>query len=951
MSTPEQQARERIDAMLAAAGWTVQDKKHLNPSAALGVAVREYDTDAGPADYILFVDRVPVGVVEAKKPEEGEKSTMHEEQAEGYATAKLRWTIGQSTLPFCYLSTGEITKHWDLRDPKPRAREVFSFHRPETLQELLRDSGSGAGVTTSLRQRLTQFPPLDPIGLRDCQVNAITNLEKSLSLNKPRALVQMATGSGKTFTAITSIYRLLKPPVRMRRILFLVDTKNLGEQAEQEFQSYTPNDDRRKFTELYTVQRLTSSFIDAGAQVCISTIQRMYSILQGEDLAEGADEAAPADVARAMAGGGSERAHHDAPSAPAPVTYNATYPPEFFDLIIVDECHRSIYNLWRQVLEYFDAFLVGLTATPDSRTYAFFNENVVSEYTHEQAVADGVNVGYDEYLIETRITKKGAEIKAQQQIDKRDRLTRKRRWEQTDEDITYTGNQLDRDVVNPSQIRTVIKAFKKAVETEIFPHRTEVPKTLIFAKTDSHADDIIQIVREEYGEGNDFCKKITYGTQEDPKGLLARFRNDYHPRIAVTVDMIATGTDVKPLECLLFMRDVKSRNYFEQMKGRGTRTLDADSLRKVSPSATTNKTHFVLVDAVGVTKSCKTDSRPLERKPGVSLKDLMMQVVLGQRDADTLTSLANRLTRMEKQISPKEKEEFTVKAGGKSIQRIVRDLLDAHDPDVVASTQGVDLPRAATAVFDDAAFREYVENVRKKYEQIIDTHNLDEVTYAGGSEQAREKAQAVLHSFRQFLEEKRDELTALRIYYSQPYRRKELTFRMVQEVVEVLERPPFNLTVVRVWDAYERVGSADQNIRGSENERATLAGAAAEHATRNPATRNAPARSPQRQLTDLVSLIRYELKIDNELRPYADTVRRNFQEWVFRKQAGNVKFTEEQMAWLRQLRDFIAESVHLDRDDLELGTLGQQGGLARMHQLFGADMDGIIDELNEVLAA
>ena len=906
--TPEQKARIAIDGMLTAAGWKVQHKSAINLGAGPGIAVREYDTDTGPADYILFLDRVPVGVVEAKPAHEGERITVHEDQTEGYAKAKLRWTVGQSALPYCYVSTGEKTTHWDQRDPKPRAREVFSFHRPETLQELLR--------TEPLRARLTQFGPLDPTNLRDCQVNAITNLEKSFALNKPRALVQMATGSGKTFTAITSIYRLLKPPVRMRRILFLVDTKNLGEQAEQEFQSYTPNDDRRKFTELYTVQRLSSSFIDAGAQVCISTIQRMYSILQGEALDESAEELTGGDIARVVGAGG-VRADHD----PPPVAYNATYPPEFFDLIIIDECHRSIYNLWRQVLEYFDAYLVGLTATPDSRTYAFFNENVVSEYTHEQAVADGVNVGYDEYLIETRITQKGAEIKAQQQIDKRDRLTRKRRWEQADEDITYTGTQLDRDVVNMSQIRTVIKAFKRAVETEIFPHRTEVPKTLIFAKTDSHADDIIQIVREEYGEGNDFCKKITYSTEEDPKGLLARFRNDYNPRIAVTVDMIATGTDVKPLECLLFMRDVKSRNYFEQMKGRGTRTLDADSLKKVSPSATTNKTHFVLVDAVGVTKSCKTDSRPLERKPGVALKDLMMHVVMGQRDADTLTSLANRLTRMEKQISPKEKEEFAAKAGGKTIQRVVRDLLDAHDPDLVAAAPGVDLPRAAAAVFDDSAFREYVEKVRRSYDQIIDTLNLDDVVFSGASAQANEKADEVVKTFRQFLAAKRDELTALRIYYSQPYRRKDVTFQMVQEVAEALQQPPFNLTHERVWAAYER--SLELKLNGSV----------------------------QRLLTDLVSLLRFELGMDSELRPYAETVKKNFQEWVFRKQAGHIKFTEAQMEWLRLLRDFIAESVHLDRDDLELGTMGQQGGLARMHQLFGEGMDGIIDELNEVLAA
>jgi type I restriction enzyme R subunit len=901
--TPEQLARERIDAMLVASGWAVQSKNDLNPAAALGVAVREYDTDAGPADYILFVDRVPVGVVEAKKPTEAEKFTVHEAQAEGYASAKLRWTIGQGSLPFCYLSNGEVTKHWDLRDPKPRAREVFSFHRPETLQQWLKED--------SLRARLTRFTELDPAGLRTCQVNAITNLEQSLAQNKPHALVQMATGSGKTFTAITSIYRLLKPPVRAKRVLFLVDTRNLGEQAEQEFQSYTPNDDKRKFTELYAVQRLTSGFINPGAQVCISTIQRMYSILQGEEITEGAEEASPAEVAGALG-----------KQPPAPVAYNEKYPPEFFDLIIIDECHRSIYNLWRQVLEYFDAYLVGLTATPDSRTYAFFNENVVSEYTHEQAVADGVNVGHDAYLIETQVTKQGGRIEAKQYIDKRDRLTRAKRWEQADEDVSYTGAQLDRDVVNPSQIRTVIKAFKHAVETEIFPHRTEVPKTLIFAKTDSHADDIIQIIREEYGEGNDFCKKITYNTQEDPKGLLARFRNDYNPRIAVTVDMIATGTDVKPLELLLFMRDVKSKNYFEQMKGRGTRTLDADGLRKVTPSANGNKTHFVIVDAVGVLKSCKSDSRPLERKPGVSLKDLMMQVVLGHRDEDTLTSLANRLTRLEKQLAAKEKEQFQEKAGGRTIQQVVHALLDAHDPDAVAAQPNTDLPKAATALFDDPAFREYVENVRRKHEQLIDAVNLDRVLYAGPQGRVQEQAAAVVQTFKDFIAAKRDELTALGIYYGQPYRRRELTFRMVQQVAEALQQPPWNLTSDRVWASYERALGLKRTA------------------------------SPQRQLTDLVALIRYELGVDTELRPYADTVRKNFQDWTFRKQAGGaVKFTEAQMAWLHLVRDHIATSVHLDRDDLELGTMGQQGGLARMYQLFGEGMDGIMEELNEVLAA
>jgi type I restriction enzyme R subunit len=276
---------------------------------------------------------------------------------------------------------------------------------------------------------------------------------------------------------------------------------------------------------------------------------------------------------------------------------------------------------------------------------------VVSHYDHEKAVADGVNVGNEIYLIDTAITQAGANIKADQLIEKREKLTRKKRWEQLDEDETYTTSQLDNSVVNPDQIRTIIKTFKENLPL-IFPNRQEVPKTLIFAKTDSHADDIINTVREEFAEGNAFCKKITYKTEEDPKSTLADFRNAYYPRIAVTVDMIATGTDVKPLECLLFMRDVRSRNYFEQMKGRGTRTLDHDELKKVTPSALTAKTHYVIVDAVGVTKSLKTASQPLITKPTVPLKDLAMGVMMGANDTDTVSSLAGRLARLTRLRDP-----------------------------------------------------------------------------------------------------------------------------------------------------------------------------------------------------------------------------------------------------------------------------------------------------------
>lgn len=412
---PEQIARDLIDEHLSACGWIIQDKDKVNLAAGIGVAVREYLTDVGPADYVLFTDRKPVGIIEAKRPELGVKLTTVEEQSEEYAAAKLKY-LNNDPLPFIYQSTGEVTRFTDYRDPKPRSRVVFSFHRPETFRDWMRDG-------KSLRKRLIDLPALPEDGLRDCQINAITNLEKSFKDFRPKALVQMATGSGKTFTAITSIYRLLKY-AKAKRILFLVDTKNLGEQAEQEFMAYLPNDDNRKFTELYGATRLKSSFIPNDNQVYISTIQRMYSILRGTEMDESAEEENPNEFKSLQ-------------KEPLPVVYNEKVPVEFFDFIVIDECHRSIYNLWRQVLDYFDAFQVGLTATPDNRTFGYFNQNVVSDYGYEKAVVDGVLVPYNVFTIETKIVKGVSTLALGEKVDKRERQTRRKFWEALDEDITY----------------------------------------------------------------------------------------------------------------------------------------------------------------------------------------------------------------------------------------------------------------------------------------------------------------------------------------------------------------------------------------------------------------------------------------------------------------------------------------------------------------------------------
>ena len=926
---PEQVARDHIDSKLSDAGWLVQSRNEVDLNAGQGVAVREYPTDIGPADYVLFVDCKPVGVIEAKRVEAGERLTTVEYQSSEYAKAKLKY-INSKPLPFVFESTGELTHFTDYRDPRPRAREVFSFYRPETLAEW-------SGQEHTLRARLQALPALDKTGLRSAQLKAISNLEKSFGHNRPRSLIQMATGAGKTFTACTFTYRLLKH-AGARRVLFLVDTRNLGEQAEQEFLKFQPGDDNRKFTELYNVQRLNSGYIAHDSQVCISTIQRLYFILKGKELKESAEENNP-----------NESNLKWQTKEPFPVTYSSENPIEQFDFIIIDECHRSIYNLWKQVLDYYDAFLIGLTATPDKRTFGFFNENVVSEYSYEESVIDGVNVPYDVFSIETKITKAGSRIKAKQYVDKRERLSRKKRWERLDEDYTYTPKQLDKDVVNPSQIRNIIKACKDSLPG-IFPDRHdennefEVPKTLIFAKTDSHADDIIRVVREEFDEGNEFCKKLTYKIDEDPKSVLNRFRNSWAPRIAVTVDMIATGTDVKALEALLFMRDVRSANYFEQMKGRGTRTIDFDDLQKVTRTARHAKTHFVIIDAVGVTRSKKTDSRSLERKPDVPLKDLLGAVAMCAQDEDLFASLANRLIRLEKQLTDDEKNQLVAISGGKTLQNLTKGLLDAYNPDVIETVAqplidalppydtSLDkkkqvrketqeqLARDAAAPFT-GRLNEFIENVRKNHEQIIDNINPDTLVRAEWDKDAVDNARQVVQEFADYIKTNKDEITALSIFYDQPYRRRDLTYNMIKELLDTLKQNKPQLAPHNVWQAYQQL----DEVKGN---------------------------SPQNELVALVSLVRHVTGIDSVLTPYDKTVDSNFKRWIFGKHSGaSEKFNEEQMDWLRMIKDHIATSFHLDIDDLNYTPFDANGGAGKMHQLFGKDMNQIIEEMNEALAA
>ena len=923
--TPEEQARVKIDGLLQRAGWAVQDAAvDLHGSAE--VAVREFSLKSGhAAAYLLFANRNAVGVIEAKP--DGFTLTGVEVQSERYgAGLPDNLPVRQLPLPFLYESTGSETQFTNRLDTEPRSRSVFSFHTPQTLAEWIGVSGTPnaeAGrdylAAHNVRRKLTAMPPLNASGLWPVQERAIRNLEESLASGRPRALVQMATRSGKTFMACNQVYRLVKH-AGARRVLFLVDHSNLSRQTLREFQGFTTPDEGRKFIELYNVQLLQSGRIDPVSRVCIATIQRVYSIVKGEEL---------------------DREREDLPGfdgpalqrEPAPVEYNPDVPIETFDVIITDECHRSIYNLWRQVLEYFDGFLIGLTATPSKQTIGFFRQNLVMEYTHEQAVADGVNVDFDTYRIRTQITERGSTVDAGYYVDRRDRQTKKVRWEQLDEDLVYAPSQLDREVVAEDQIRTVIQTFRDKLFTEMFPDRKDVPKTIIFAKDDSQADDIVRVVRQVFAKGNDFCRKITYRTTgARPEDLLTAFRNSYNPRIVVTVDMIATSTDIKPVEVVFFMRNVRSRSFFEQMKGRGARTISETDYNAVPPDAR-NKDRFVIVDAVGVTEAPLSDSNSLERRRTVSFDKLLEIGSMGDRDPEALSSLASRLARLDLKLTPRDRETIETASDGASLKALVASLVSATDPDaaIVAAQRttvqdeppGSTVAEARRRLLDEAAMpfaanpnlRQRLVDVHRSYEQTIDTVSADSVLEAGFSE---DQDNGVVQSFWQFIKENRDEITALQALYGRPYRRR-LGYADIKALADALVSPPRSWTTERPWEAYRRL--VESKVRGSG----------------------------QRTLADIVSVVRYAIGGADELVPFPDGVRERFQGWMAMQETAGRSFTEEQIRWLEAIRDHIAASVSMEMGDFQLPPFSQQGGHGRAHQLFGEELAGLLEEMNTAL--
>lgn len=901
---PEQQAREEIDKLLSLAGFELRDFKDCTlgdstPNAARNLAIKEFILENGTrADYILFVAGKACGVIEAKKFSLSLSGA--ENQAKNYAyTLPAHIPSYQDILPFVYVSNASEIYFTDLREPSPRARRIFAFHTPKELLEKLNSN--------SLRDRIRQIPPLssqDSKKLRDCQKDAIEGLEKSLKQNKQRALIQMATGAGKTFTACNFAYRLLSI-AKAKRILFLVDRNNLGKQAKKEFDNFSPSADKRHFSEIYNVVHLETNHIPTESKVVITTIQRLYSILRGESEFDSAEE--------------EHSAFENEDKETKEVAYNPQIGIDTFDFIVIDECHRSIYGLWRQVLEYFDAFLIGLSATPSKHTLGFFAQNIVAQYDLEKSILDKVNVGYEIFRIKTRISEQGSiiEANAEFQVPFRDKDTRKIGYESLEEDLEYSKADLDRSVLAPSQIRTILETYRDKVFDLLFPERERsfLPKTLIFAKDDNHAEEIVRLAREVFNADNEFAQKITYNIgNQNPHELINAFRHSKKFRIAVTVDMIATGTDIKPLEVLIFMRDVKSASYYAQMVGRGVRSIHNDDLRAVTPNADC-KTRFYVIDAVGVSESQKIDSRPLERKKRLSLKEILQQVreglEKGEYDKDALLSLASRLTRLELSLSKEDNASLQELNFDKSLCALAKEILAFADS--LQALERAEVAHNPLEIFTNDTFCKLLLELAKKSKIYIDEISQDSVLSA---EFDTQKAQNLIAQFNEFILQHKDEITALSIIYSQNYKNRHLTYEVIAELAHKLKQD--SMDIPSLWNAYK--------LRD----------------------KGKVSKNPSKNLTNLISLVRYALKMDNELQDFATFANARYNLWRGRCKKKGIAFSPEQEAFLELIKEYIIANGCAEIKDIQ-EICADLGGIYRAKAIFKENLGELVEELSLAL--
>ena len=850
--------------LLKKAGWSIVPRDQYSPGVS-AVAIEEGLLKGNlEADYLLFLEGKTIGVLEAKK-ESVSLDDIVANQAENYTHKLLpMYQYWENPLPLIYLSNGKELLFKNAKIPGSTYQKLDSMHTPKEMVKLAGINSFFAGL-----------PTLDPKGLRDCQYEAITNLEASFRNSQRKALIVLATGAGKTFTACLAAYRFLAY-TPARRVLFLVDRNNLGKQAEGAFGDFKLTENGEPFSTIYTTERLRSGKISDKTNLVICTIQRLFSVITGQELQDDDD---------------GESSFESDTQPDVELNGKLLLPPDFFDLIIVDECHRSIYGRWRKVLEYFkEARIIGLTATPADETMAFFNNNRVVNYTLEKSIVDEINVDCRVYRIRTSATENGGEIHKGEKYREITTYTGEKRMTRAVEATPYQANDLDRAVINPEQIKLVLESYKNAVYSELYPSRDPniayIPKTLIFAKSDAHADNIIKIIREQVfpGQCPEFAQKITYSAG-DSNALIKNFRNDKKFRIAVTVTLVATGTDVKPLEVLIFMRDVNSESLYVQMKGRGVRTITDDALRNVTPNAD-SKDIFYLVDAIGVTEHVKNSQAP-EPTDGVniSLEKLLEQITHGYLPDDNLRLLAARLARINSKSTEEQKAEFTDLAG-MEMKEIASNIYEAFENGSLAaapfesSNQPNELRKALVqplALHEKA--RKFLLILNAGFVKILQP-GRDTLISTGFSV---ENAQETITKFEEYVQTHRDEEEALRIIAENTG--EPITYAMLEDLKKKFLAANSQFSIDNLWHSY-KVVNQDTVVPFKD-------------ATEKEA------------LTNLIQLVRFSLKMIPELRSLVPLAAQRFELWCGQNQRDTLSETQRYIA--REITNYVVSNGYGSR--------------------------------------
>ena len=850
--------------LLKKAGWSIVPRDQYSPGVS-AVAIEEGLLKGNlEADYLLFLEGKAIGVLEAKK-ESVSLDDIVANQAENYTHKLLpMYQYWENPLPLIYLSNGKELLFKNAKIPGRTYQKLDAMHTPKEMVKLAGINSFFAGL-----------PTLDPKGLRDCQYEAITNLEASFRNSQRKALIVLATGAGKTFTACLAAYRFLAY-TPARRVLFLVDRNNLGKQAEGAFGDFKLTENGEPFSTIYTTERLRSGKISDKTNLVICTIQRLFSVITGQELQDDDD---------------GESSFESDTQPDVELNGKLLLPPDFFDLIIVDECHRSIYGRWRKVLEYFkEARIIGLTATPGDETMAFFNNNRVVNYTLEKSIVDEINVDCRVYRIRTSATENGGEIHKGEKYREITTYTGEKRMTRAVEATPYQANDLDRAVINPEQIKLVLESYKNAVYSELYPSRDPniayIPKTLIFAKSDAHADNIIKIIREQVfpGQCPEFAQKITYSAG-DSNALIKNFRNDKKFRIAVTVTLVATGTDVKPLEVLIFMRDVNSESLYVQMKGRGVRTITDDALRNVTPNAD-SKDIFYLVDAIGVTEHVKNSQAP-EPTDGVniSLEKLLEQITHGYLPDDNLRLLAARLARINSKSTEEQKAEFTDLAG-MEMKEIASNIYEAFENGSLAaapfesSNQPNELRKALVqplALHEKA--RKFLLILNAGFVKILQP-GRDTLISTGFSV---ENAQETITKFEEYVQTHRDEEEALRIIAENTG--EPITYAMLEDLKKKFLAANSQFSIDNLWHSY-KVVNQDTVVPFKD-------------ATEKEA------------LTNLIQLVRFSLKMIPELRSLTSLAAQRFELWCGQNQRDTLSETQRYIA--REITNYVVSNGYGSR--------------------------------------